>query len=99
MLAASLQRRGPLATWVQWSLTQQPALFDRAFQRLFARVGCALGFGHLRPCSNCHSDPGPFSLLAARGTACLLPLLTLRVTFLLNSEAACIALRKRCGKV
>lgn len=32
------QARGLLPKWVQWALTQQPALFDRAFRRLFAQV-------------------------------------------------------------
>ncbi|KAK9811583.1 hypothetical protein WJX72_006503 [[Myrmecia] bisecta] len=34
-LAAALTARGLMPKWVQWTLTQQPALFERAFQRLF----------------------------------------------------------------
>ena len=37
-LAASLSSKGLLPKWVQWSLTQQPALFDKAFERLFSEV-------------------------------------------------------------
>lgn len=32
------QAKGLLPKWVQWALTQQPALFDRAFRRLFAQA-------------------------------------------------------------
>lgn len=38
-VASMLQAQGLLPKWVGWTLTQQPALFDRAFQRLFAQVG------------------------------------------------------------
>lgn len=40
-LAASLSGKGLMPKWVQWSLTQQPALFNKAFERLFSEV-CAL---------------------------------------------------------
>jgi hypothetical protein len=36
---SDVQARGLLPKWVQWALTQQPALFNRAFRRLFAQVG------------------------------------------------------------
>ena len=39
-LAASLSGKGLMPKWVQWSLTQQPALFNKAFERLFNEV-CA----------------------------------------------------------
>ncbi|DBA86090.1 TPA: hypothetical protein ACH3X1_005610 [Trebouxia sp. C0004] len=35
-LAASLSGKGLMPKWVQWSLTQQPALFNKAFDRLFS---------------------------------------------------------------
>lgn len=35
-LAASLSGKGLMPKWVQWSLTQQPALFNKAFERLFS---------------------------------------------------------------
>ncbi|KAL0052345.1 hypothetical protein WJX82_000639 [Trebouxia sp. C0006] len=35
-LAASLSGKGLMPNWVQWSLTQQPALFNKAFERLFS---------------------------------------------------------------
>jgi hypothetical protein len=34
-----VQAHGLLPKWVQWALMQQPALFNRAFRRLFAQVG------------------------------------------------------------
>jgi len=37
-LAASLSGKGLMPKWVQWSLTQQPALFNKAFERLFSEV-------------------------------------------------------------
>ena len=37
-LAASLSGKGLMPNWVQWSLTQQPALFNKAFERLFSEV-------------------------------------------------------------
>lgn len=37
-LAASLAGKGLMPKWVQWSLTQQPALFNKAFERLFNQV-------------------------------------------------------------
>ena len=41
-IAAALAARDLLPRWVQWALTQQPQLFDRAFARLFNMVGhCA----------------------------------------------------------
>jgi translation initiation factor 2-alpha kinase 4 len=35
-VASSLQRGGLLPRWLAWALTKQPALFDRAFKRIFA---------------------------------------------------------------
>ena len=41
-IAAALAARDLLPRWVQWALTQQPQLFDRAFARLFNMVShCA----------------------------------------------------------
>ena len=41
-IAAALAARDLLPRWVQWALTQQPQLFDRAFARLFSMVShCA----------------------------------------------------------
>ena len=41
-IAAALAARDLLPRWVQWALTQQPQLFDRAFGRLFNMVShCA----------------------------------------------------------
>ena len=37
-VAADLQARGLLPKWLAFTLTQQPALFDRAFQRVFHKV-------------------------------------------------------------
>ena len=37
-LAASLSGKGLMPNWVQWSLTHQPALFNKAFERLFTEV-------------------------------------------------------------
>ena len=37
-LAASLSGKGLMPKWVQWSLTQQPALFNKAFERLFSEA-------------------------------------------------------------
>lgn len=37
-LAASLSGKGLMPKWVQWSLTHQPALFNKAFERLFTEV-------------------------------------------------------------
>lgn len=42
-LAGMLSRKGLLPTWVQWSLAHQPALFDRAFHKLFSEVGEVYG--------------------------------------------------------
>ena len=42
-----VQARGLLPKWVQWALTQQPALFNRAFRRLFAQVPPALVLAHI----------------------------------------------------
>ncbi len=40
-LAASLSGKGLMPKWVQWSLTHQPALFNKAFERLFSEVSSA----------------------------------------------------------
>ena len=45
-----VQACGLLPKWVQWALTQQPALFNRAFRRLFAQVPPALVV-----CTCCHT--------------------------------------------
>ena len=37
-LAASLSGKGLMPKWVQWSLTHQPALFNKAFESLFCEV-------------------------------------------------------------
>lgn len=39
-LAAALTSKGLMPKWVQWALTHQPALFNKAFERLFSEV-CA----------------------------------------------------------
>ena len=41
-VAASLAAEGLIPKWLAWSLAHQPALFDRAFQRVFAQVGCGV---------------------------------------------------------
>ncbi|CAL8462314.1 g1847 [Coccomyxa elongata] len=60
-LAASLADSGVLPRWVQVSLVQQPALFDRAFQRLFskelARVAAETSAGGPGGASSVGRDP------------------------------------------
>ena len=38
-IAGMLQAEGLMPKWVAFTLTQQPALFDRAFHRVFHQVG------------------------------------------------------------
>lgn len=38
ILSAHLQSKNLLPRWVQWIVTQRPALFNRAFSKLFAQV-------------------------------------------------------------
>lgn len=38
ILSAHLQSRNILPRWVQWIITQRPAVFNRAFSKLFAEV-------------------------------------------------------------
>ena len=45
-LAASLSAKGLMPKWVQWSLTHQPALFDKAFERLFSEVCTCYAASH-----------------------------------------------------
>lgn len=58
-IAGMLQAEGLIPKWLAYTLTQQPALFDRAFQRVFQQVGLLLW--------RCHSC----SWLVNAGALCL----------------------------
>lgn len=47
-LPPSLQADGLIPKWLAFTLTQQPVLFDRAFQRCFSKV-CGAGLSCLEP--------------------------------------------------
>lgn len=60
-LAASLSGKGLMPKWVQWSLTQQPALFNQAFERLFNEV---MLLNLFRWCLVCSGSTALFDLLS-----------------------------------
>ena len=65
-LAASLSGKGLMPKWVHWSLTHQPALFNRAFESLFSQVRGVL------PNHDCNLLCIAATCTGALATACIL---------------------------